>query len=501
MAPPRGPFVICLVLGCRFQVASSLTGWLIRPMSRTFILRSFVLALALMASTPGRSFPLSPDRQNSLSKAHRSERAGWIYLHIQGEPRDLGFQHGYLLAPEISDALRTVRANWEHDSAMPWPWLVRRATMFIPRLDPENLAELDGIVEGMAAAGHPTSREEMVAYNGFIELAWYWWPIEFKTVKDNAAPAVRQSCSSFIATGSMTRDGNIVLGHNTMMDYNDVFPNVIADIAPAHGHRILWQTNPGWIHSGTDFFITDAGLVGSETTIGNFEGFDTNGVPEFARMRRATQDAKTIDDWCAMMRAGNNGGYANAWLLGDINTHEIARLELGLKFVGYEKKRDGYFSGSNVAEDPKLLRFETSEKETDIRESSVARRVRWKQIMRKYAGRIDVRLAKEFEADHFDTFRNEMVPGSRTLCGHYELDRDTAGSWPGVPYGCGGTVDAKVVDATLARRLSFAARWGSGCGRAFEATNYLAAHPQFDWMTDILKSRPAEPWVEFRAGE
>ena len=87
----------------------------------------------------------------------------------------------------------------------------------------------------------------------------------------------------------------VAASFNTMMEYYGAPPNVIADIRPATGHRILWQTQPGWIHSGTDFFITDAGLVGSETTIGGFEGFETNGVPEFVRMRRATQDAGSIE--------------------------------------------------------------------------------------------------------------------------------------------------------------------------------------------------------------
>ncbi len=224
----------------------------------------------------------------------------------------------------------------------------------------------------------------------------------------------------------MTRDGNVVLGHNTMMDYEGALPNVVADIVPEHGHRILWQTQPGWIHSGTDFFITDAGLVGAETTIGAFEGFESNAVPEFVRMRRATQDAASIEEWCAAMRRGNNGGYANAWLLGDINTREIARLELGLKVVAFEKKRDGCFTGSNVAEDLKLLRFETNAKDTDIRDSCVARRVRWKQLMKQYAGRIDVPLAKEFEADHFDAWLQKTRAGGRSLCGHFELEPEPA---------------------------------------------------------------------------
>jgi hypothetical protein len=49
--------------------------------------------------------------------------------------------------------------------------------------------------------------------------------------------------------------------------------------------------------------------------------------------------------------------------------------------------------------------------------------------------------------------------------------------------------------------MSFAGRWGSGDGIAFDAPKFLAEHPQFDWMQDILKSRPSEPWVDFTAGE
>lgn len=460
---------------------------------------SGLCALSCLGASPTS---LPPEQQAWLSKARRFERAGWTYLHTEGEPRERGFQHGYLLAPEIAEGLRTTRVTWEYHSATEWSWLVQRAAaMFVPKLDAENLAELDGIAEGARAAGVPVSRDEIIAYNGIIELADYWWPGELKQIKDGPVPAGRQSCSSFIATGSWTQDGNVVLAHNTMQDYQDALPRIIQDLVPAHGHRILWQTSPGWIHSGTDFFITDAGLVGSETTIGEFDGFDTNGVPEFARMRRATQDAGSLDEWAAIMKRGNNGGYANAWLLGDVNTKEIARLELGLKHVAYEKKHDGYFLGSNVAEDPKILRFETDTHETDIRDSSVARRVRWKQLMKRYAGKINLPLAERFEADHFDAWRGRVRPGARTLCGHFELDPEPGGPWPGVPYGCSGTVDAKAVDAALARQMSFAARWGSACGRPFRAAPFLAAHPQFDWMTGLLQDRPSEPWTTFRAGE
>jgi hypothetical protein len=459
------------------------------------------LLLGLLA-TGAFSQSLDKNLQQRLKPAHRHEKAGWIYLHIEGSARERGFQHGYLLAYEIQRDLRSTAIEWEYNSAMTWQWLVEKSdTLFTDKIDPENLAEMDGIVEGMQAAGFKTTRQEIIATNAIIELSGYWWPQQLKKIKDGRLPVVRESCSAFIATGSYTADGGIVLGHNTMTSYETTLPNVIIDIQPEKGHRILMQTLPGWIHSGSDFFITDAGLVGAETTIGGFEGFNEQEIPEFVRMRRATQDAGNIDEWCNMMKQGNNGGYANSWLVGDVSTNEIARLELGLRHIGYEKKRDGYFIGSNIAENLKILRFETNSVETDIRESSVARRLRWQQLMKQFCGRIDLQAAKQFEADHFDVFLNEEHPGGRTLCGHFELDREPVGNWPGVPYGPAGTVDAKVVDSKMAKNMSFAARWGSACGFAFDASKFLSDHPQFIWMKGLLQSRPTQPWVDFNAGE
>lgn len=457
----------------------------------------FYFHLLLNAQTPG---VLTQEQKFWLSKSNRHEKNGWIYLHIEGSPRERGVQHGYLLAKEIKEAIRILHEEWTYQSAMEWSWFVEKAGEILTvKVDSENLAEIDGMVEGMKVAGISTSRNELVALNGYIELMWYWWPSVSDSMKTNSPGHKRQSCSSFIATGSMTTDKGIVLGHNSMVGYQDPPCNIILDIVPEKGHRILMQAFTGFIHSGTDFFITDAGLVGSETTIGDFFPFDEKGTPEFARMRHATQYASSIDEWCEMMKKGNNGGYANAWLVGDVKTNEIARLELGLKYVGFEKKKDGYFVGSNVAEDLKILRFETKAKEEDIRISSVARRVRWKQLMRENVGKIDLELAKAFEADHYDSYLKKISPDSRTLCGHGELDPGF--SPKDIPFDPGGTLDGKVVDSKMAKQMSFIARWGSACGLAFDAKNFLEEHPQFEWMTGLIKDRPSQPWTEFRTGE
>ena len=257
---------------------------------------------------------LSQKQRAWIEKATHHERNGWIYLHIEGQPLERGFQHGYLLAKEITEALRVTREGWRHESGMEWDWLVAKSRRMInPKIDAEDMAEIEGIAEGVRAAGFNTGRDEIVAYNAIIDLAGYWWPTEKKKWDYNSPNPPKEACSSFIAAGSATADGGVVLGHNTMSGYVDAQYYVIADIVPAKGHRILMQTQPGWVHSGTDFFITDAGLVGAETTIGGFHGFKERAVPEFVRMRRATQDASSIEEWCEIMKKGNNGGYANAW--------------------------------------------------------------------------------------------------------------------------------------------------------------------------------------------
>jgi len=462
------------------------------------------LAKSSQPALAPRAAALTAEQRQWLAKGERHEKAGWIYLHIEGEPRERGFQHGYLLAKEIAECLRIRRAVWLHNTAMEWAELLKETARFMtPFIDSENREELAGILDGLQAAGAATTLDDLVAYNACIELEGYWWPEALKKITGGATVVTppKQSCSAFIATGPMTRDGGVVLAHNTMCDYTEAYFNVILDIVPVKGHRILMQTAPGWIHSGTDFFLTDAGLVGAETTIGGFSGFTEWGIPEFVRMRRAMQDAGNIDEWCEIMKKGNNGGYANAWLLGDVNTREIARLELGLVHVGFERTRDGFFTGSNVAENRKILLRETSMNDADIRDSCVARRVRWKQLMTQHRGKIDATLAREFEADHFDVYTKANRPGRRTLCAHCENETEYApGPWS-VPFNHSGTLDAKVVDTALAKRMSFAARWGSACGRAFDARKYLQDHEQFYWLEGLLKDLPSEPWVEFTAGE
>ena len=159
----------------------------------------------------------------------------------------------------------------------------------------------------------------------------------------------------------MTKDHQIVIAHNNWTSYlaGERWV-VIFDIQPEHGNRILMDGFPGVITSDDDFGVNSAGMMITETTITQFEGWDPNGKPEFMRSRKALQYANNIDDYVRIIKEGNNGGYANDWLIGDRKTGEIAYLELGLKNTPLWRTKDGYFVSSNFARDPKLIHEETS---------------------------------------------------------------------------------------------------------------------------------------------
>jgi hypothetical protein len=92
---------------------------------------------------------------------------------------------------------------------------------------------------------------------------------------------------------------------------------------------------PGFVHSGSDFYVTGGGLLITETTISRFFGFREDGIPAFDRIRRAAQTADSIDAFVRIMTTDGNGAYANDWLVGDRKTGEIARQ------VGLKNKRSG----------------------------------------------------------------------------------------------------------------------------------------------------------------
>ena len=465
-----------------------------------FRLAASLLLIALISSAapPAREPQTDPRLKKSF---RRPDQDGWIYVRLAGSPAEIGYQHGYWLAPEIEDTFRVVSAGLVHDSKKNWPFFRNAAEkVLLPHVEVQYREELKGIVEGVRARGGKLDLVDVVALNAWMELSPYytnWYDKQHKTA--SAVRPTPEHCSAFVATGSYTKDGKIVIAHNNWTEYKEGSRwNIVFDIAPNQGHKFIMDGMPGLIHSGDDFGINDVGIAITETTIGYFSAFDPKGIPEFVRARKAMQYSTSIAEFAAIMKEGNNGGYANNWLVADSKNNEIGTLELGLKNVTLHTSTDGYFVGSNFPANPKLIAEETDFPVKDMSISANARHVRWEQLMAENKGKIDVAAAQGFMADHYDTYARKTDPSERTLCGHIELS--ARGSKPWQPsYGIAGAVENKAADATMVSTMSFTAAMGHSCGIDFHASEHLKEHPEFAWQKEILRDLLSHPWTTFRA--
>jgi len=439
-----------------------------------------------------------------LDPPKRAEKNGWIVVRLSGSPTDLGRQHGQLLAPEIADSYRVVKAMLEHDSGHPWPFFRQAAEEVLwPRVPTEYRQELQGMLQSLQASGLQIDLWDLVAYNAWLELTPYY--VSYYNDRNKVAGltpprSAPEHCSAFVATGSYTKDGRPVIAHNAWIDFAvGTRWNVIFDVSPASGHRFLMDGLPGLIHSADDFGINSAGLTITETTIAQFSsGFDPLGIPEFVRARHALQYADSIDTFAQIMKDGNNGGYANNWLIADRKTGEIASLELGFKHTVLQRTKDGYFAGANFPADPKILAEETSFDPHDSGSSANARRTRWDQLMAANKGRIDINLARRFLADAYDPIGKKTQPSERTLCGRNDLSDRGMKPWQ-TEFGPAGAVQNKAADATLMEQMSLWAAIGPQCGPSFSASRHLKRNPSFAWQKDLLKDLAKQPWTLFRS--
>lgn len=477
-----------------------------RVFSACLVFACIVVLLLVAATAQAKRVSPAVQTADTSGSGYRFDRGGWKFVHLEGTPAEIGYQHGQLLSAEIGDLLSVIKVETRHDTKRDWNFYREAGRkMFWPHIDAEYQQELEGIAKGAQSKGARLDVWDVVALNGAIELPSYYVPWLNKQEHAANAPHIRPDghCSAFIATGSYTKGAKIVVAHNNWSSYAEGERwTVVFDIKPEHGHRMVMDGAPGLITSQDDFGVTDAGLIITETTITQFIGWNVNGKPEFVRSRKAMQYAGSIDEYISIIKEGNNGGYANDWLVGDRNTGEIAYLELGLKNTPVWRTKDGYFISSNFARDPALIKDETDGfNPADMSSSMNARRVSAERKIASSKGQIDVNMAEAFLANHDDSFTGKSGADARTLCGHIDGDPHGVPEWSDAPYYPDGAVTGKVTDSDLAANLSLIARAGHPCGEDFIAAPFLAKHPEFAYLKPILKDMKAGPWTQFSAGE
>jgi hypothetical protein len=386
----------------------------------------------------------------TFGPAYRYPSAGWIYLHIEGEPYERGYQHGYLMSREIPEYMARCAADMGTNPDG-WNGLRTQANaLFLRGFDREILEEMRGIADGASDAGarwqgRKLDVVDLVVANVTVELgelrhAMSVTPTGLEQFNFNPPSyfdrkrdvPIHDRCSAFAATGPATRDGKMIIGHVTWWPLTLAEQtNVMLDVKPASGHRVLMQSYPGGIESGTDWYQNDAGLVLTETTISQTP-FNAQGTPVAYRARLAIQYANNIDDMVRMLGTKNNGLYTNEWLMGDAKNNEIAMYELGTLHTRlWRSSRNEWFGNT-----PGFYWGDNNEKDLTIRTEyhpdpkgapeylpyvPGVRDTAWMEMYRAQKGHIDEQFA-------FTAFRT-------------------------APLVSGSTMDAKIATADMANRL------------------------------------------------
>ncbi len=388
------------------------------------------------------------DAVRTFGPAYRYPAAGWIYLHIEGKPYDRGYQHGYLMAKEIPEYLTRCAIELA-GKADERTWNSYRTTadaLFLRGFDRELLEEMRGIADGANAAGakflgRKLDLIDIVTANTTVELGELASAMRVTPtgLEDTQFDSPLDHCSAFAATGPATRDGKMVIGHVTWWPQTLAEQtNVMLDIKPETGHRVLIQSYPGGIESGTDWYQNDAGIVLTETTIDQTP-FNMQGTPVAFRARMAIQYGGNIDQVVKQLGTRNNGLYTNEWIIGDAKNNEIALYELGTHHTKLWRSSEnewfggtpGFYWGDNNAKDLAVNLEDAPDPHGTPRYIPYVpgpRDLAWMDLYKKSKGQIDEQFA--FKA--FDS----------------------------APLISASTMDAKVVTADMANRMMVWAEFG-----------------------------------------
>ena len=256
-------------------------------------------------------------RNNIIKKACFEEKKGVKILHIKGDPYEIGYQHGYLLANKIDLMInRTLLAtaayvaqqtgsNLEQADEMIWTGQ-KKAEPFIPK---EFKDEMRGIADGANDAGVDITLEQILLWNTNYDQ-WciyshpHYWQCGGPANSDGNSSMQSPSggCSSFCAWDEWAGgNGRLIFGKNednfNMPGQLDNRIMVIVDPDEGFGHAFM--TYPGMI--GLDGGINENGF-GMMTQLNSMQNESMEGCGIAIFTRYLLTHASTVDDAIKIFR-------------------------------------------------------------------------------------------------------------------------------------------------------------------------------------------------------
>ena len=244
----------------------------------------------------------------------------WLVCVMEGTPHEMGYQHGRLLAPHVQHVMKEgylKKMLWDRGYTKEYAYA--QSERMEKHFPAKYIEEMEGIVEGMKAAGIEDITYEDVRLGLTSSELLHFDP--------DSPPA----CSNFAVWGRWTTDGRLLHGRN--LDWS-----VVAD-AQDDAVILVWRPT-----GGTPFMMVGwAGGIGSVSgmnahgiTLGEMtlpsKNATFDGLPLTLRMRMVVEEADDIDSALAILR---DNPQTSGWnfILGDGEARDGRALEVDAKGV------------------------------------------------------------------------------------------------------------------------------------------------------------------------
>lgn len=224
----------------------------------------------------------APDGKGYLGVSNEGKKL----LHVEGAPYEMGYQHGYLCAEEVSrmasyefwcgliihmakldmspeQLLAQVGGEKGVNFLVDLLYVAVDKSIKNGEIPDEFLDEVQGIVDGANDAGYPVAFKSVMMNNmAFDAILGIGYPIIapfLPFASESMLVPVPHACNAFVATGDATADGRTLMGRDFMFPNGTYYKyGLLIECVPDTGNRFVSVMAPSFV--GTAAGMNEKGI-------------------------------------------------------------------------------------------------------------------------------------------------------------------------------------------------------------------------------------------------
>jgi len=378
---------------------------------------------------------IQSDGSVKFGEARLFRRGGINVLSLKGDPFEMAFQHGKLLgqqvregslpqiAQSIENSLRNIIPNIPVVTDTAVNYFYKHYTEAIVEYSikhsglsrDEALLEAYGLSEGselpldviIRGAYGPESLQTIL---GEMMKGKTKFPVG----------GAANECTDFVARGSLTSNGEMIIGRNTDYPLNGFFEKYTTVIYyhPTDGAQKYMAVTSAGVHTAGVIGFNESGLFLGVHTIPTTE-VSTQGFSVFMVGQEVLRRAKTFDEAIAYFRQYHS---AAGWTytLASVSENRVGAVEISNKNLAVRESKVDWHAQSNhyltSLMSPKNLDLNAS-----VNEDSRARLMRAEELMKQSPGTFGVQEAVNVLSDKWDPINQEVRGLGNVIAVHTTL--------------------------------------------------------------------------------